>query len=184
MYITPKDSRQRYTKQCLYEAFEQALDSKQVSEISISELCKEAGVSRKTFYKYYADQYALLSAMQDDLFVGFERIAAELPRNIFDIAPAFISFAGENRVLMRAAYANRSEGNIIDRIITWLYDTYKEEWKLLNPALSEDQVRFLFQFVVSGITGMVQLWLFEYPELPAEVICAQALTLLSLAPQE
>lgn len=181
MFVTPKDSRQRYTKQCLYETFEKALEHQSVSEITVSELCKDAGISRKTFYKYYNDPFALLSAMQDDLFVGFQQAAEDLPHDVFTIAPAFIKFSGQNRVLMRAAFANRGEGNIIDRIITWLYDTYRKDWERVNPELTSEQVRFLFQFVVSGLAGIVQLWLVEYPEMPDELVCAQADALLHAA---
>ena len=51
MYIEPKDSRQRYTKQCLFDSFSRALECKPVSEITVSEICDDAGISRKTFYK-------------------------------------------------------------------------------------------------------------------------------------
>lgn len=181
IFEMPKDSRQRYTKQCLFETFERMLEEKPVSDIKVSDLCKEAGVSRKTFYKYYADPFMLLSAMQDDLFIGFKQVVEGLPRNIFAIAPELIRFSGEHRVVMRAAFANRGEGNVIDLIINWLYLTYREEWELANPNLSSREVRFLFQFVVSGLTGMVELWLVEYPSMPAEKVCAQADALLRLS---
>ena len=64
----PKDSRQRYTKESLYASFLELLDEKAVSDITVIEICERAGVSRKTFYKYYSDQFALLMGMQKDLF--------------------------------------------------------------------------------------------------------------------
>ena len=70
MYVEPKDPRQRCTKERLFASFERALQSKPVSDITVSEVCRDAGISRKTFYKYYSDPFALLLAMQDDLFVG------------------------------------------------------------------------------------------------------------------
>lgn len=53
MYVEPKDSRQRCTKERLFASFERALQSKAVSDITVSEVCSDAGISRKTFYKYY-----------------------------------------------------------------------------------------------------------------------------------
>ena len=181
MYIEPKDSRQRYTKQCLFDSFSRALERKPVSEITVSEICEDAGVSRKTFYKYYSDQFALLLAMQDDLFAGFEGYVEQLPANVFDMAPALIAFASENRVLIRAAFENRGEGNFIDRVIAYLYDAYHGDWERANPEMDAQDVEFLFHFVVSGLVGVVRLWLFETPDLSAEEVSAKADYLMKLA---
>ena len=112
----PKDSRQRYTKESLYASFLELLDEKAVSDITVIEICERAGVSRKTFYKYYSDQFALLMGMQNDMFEDYrDLISAEEP-DIFRIAPTLINWAGRNRVLVKAIFANRGEGNFIDRM--------------------------------------------------------------------
>lgn len=185
MYIEPKDSRQRYTKQCLFDSFLIALADKPVSDITVSEISERAGVSRKTFYKYYSDPFALLVAMQDDLFAGFERFVVQLPPNVFDMAPALIAFAGEHRVLVRASFENRGEGNFIDRVLAYLYDAYHEDWEKVNPQATKQDVKFLFHFVASGLVGIIRLWLFEEPSLTAEEVAAKADRLMRLStPQE
>ena len=181
MYIEPKDSRQRYTKQCLFDSLLHALEQKPVSDITVSEICEEAGISRKTFYKYYSDQFALLLAMQDDLFAGFERYVEKLPHNVFDMVPALMAFASEHRVLVRAAFENRGQGNFIDRVIAYLYDAYHSDWERANPNLPKQDVTFLFHFVASGLVGIIRLWLFEEPELSAEEVAKKADFLLRMA---
>ena len=90
----PKDSRQRYTKESLYASFLELLDEKAVSDITVIEICERAGVSRKTFYKYYSDQFALLMGMQNDLFEDYrDLISAEEP-DIFRIAPTLTGLVG------------------------------------------------------------------------------------------
>ena len=86
MYVEPKDPRQRCTKERLFASFERALQSKPVSDITVSEVCSDAGISRKTFYKYYSDPFALLLAMQDDLFVGLAQRLVKLPPNVYAIS--------------------------------------------------------------------------------------------------
>lgn len=170
MYDEPRDSRQRYTKQCLFDSFISDLEKRSVSEITVSEISERAGVSRKTFYKYYSDQFALLKAMQDDLFIGLQMHLQNLPPNVFDIVPALISFVDDHRVLIKAAFENRSEGNFIDRTVAYLYEAYHPAWEEANPGLPKKDVEFLFHFVASGMVGVISLWLFENPEMkPAEV---------------
>ena len=181
MYIEPKDSRRRYTKQCLFDSFLQALEIKPVSEITVSEICDQAGISRKTFYKYYSDQFALLLAMQDDLFAGFERYVEQLPPNVFDMAPALVSFASDHRVIIRSAFENRGDGNFIDRVIAYLYHAYHDDWERANPHMSQQDVTFLFHYVVSGLVGIIRLWLFEEPDLTADEVAKKADYLMRLS---
>jgi len=180
LFVEPKDSRQRYTKQCLFSAFLRALETKPVSAITVSEISEDAGVSRKTFYKYYSDQFALLLAMQDDLFIGFEDELKNIPPNIFSIVPALIEFTEQHHVLIKAVYENRGEGNFIDRVINYLFDAYHKEWEMQNPSLSKKDVEFLFFYVVSGIVGIIGHWLFEEPDMTTDEVIGRAGYLMKL----
>ena len=180
MFVKPKDSRQRYTKECLFNAFIDALESKPVSAITVTEISQAAGVSRKTFYKYYSDQFALLVAMQDDLFIGFEEELQNLEPDIFAIVPALISFVAEHRILIKSVYENRGEGNFIDRVVSFLFDAYHLIWEQQNPHLSKRDVEFLFFYVVSGIVGIIGHWLFDEPDMAPTEVIEQANFLLAL----
>ena len=181
MYVTPKDSRQRYTKHCLFDSFITVLQDRPVSQITVSEICADAGVSRKTFYKYYSDQFALLKAMEDDLFAGFTAQLAELPANIFDIAPVLIRFIVPHQVLVRAAFENRGEGSFIDRVIDYLYQEYHADWQKANPKLSGEEVDFLFHYVTSGLVGVIRYWLMRMPDMPVESVIEKADYLMRLS---
>ena len=126
MYVEPKDSRQRCTKERLFASFERALQSKAVSDITVSEVCSDAGISRKTFYKYYSDPFALLLAMQDDLFAGLGQRLTKLPPDVYVISSDIIDFVAEHRVVAKAVFENRGEGNLIDRVLAYLHATYRK----------------------------------------------------------
>ena len=180
MYVEPKDPRQRCTKERLFASFERALQSKPVSDITVSEVCSDAGISRKTFYKYYSDPFALLLAMQDDLFVGLAQRLVKLPPNVYAISSDIIDFVAEHRVVAKAVFENRGEGNLIDRVLAYLHATYHESWEQANPGMSEQAVEFLFHYVTSGWVGIVRLWLFQHPDLEVGEVKAQAESLLKL----
>lgn len=177
----PRDSRLRYTKECLYESFRELLADKPVNDITVIEICERAGVSRKTFYKYYSDQFALLVAMQDDLFEDYHDLLRDEPADIGAIMPVLIRFVDENRVLMKAAFANRGTGNFVDRVLEDLFDTYRDSWEAANPALSAEEVEFLFHFAVSGLFGIVRHWLLDRSDLGCEDVVAHAAALMHVA---
>ena len=181
MERNPRDSRKRYTKECLYRSFLDLLAEKPVSDITVFEICEQAGVSRKTYYKYYSDQFALLAGMQDDLVADYRDRLADQDANIFQIAPSLIRFVDANRVLMKAIFANRGEGNAIDFIQDDLFERYRGAWEQANPVMKPDDVEALFYFVVSGLVGLVRHWLFDRPDWDAEHVVAQADALMHLA---
>lgn len=181
MYLQPKDSRQRYTKQCLFDSFLSLLEQKPVSEITVSEISENAGISRKTFYKYYSDQFDLLKAMQKDLFAEFGAQLKDLPVNIYAIVPELIKFASKHRTLVRAVFENRSEGNFVDRVLDYMYGAFHEEWEIRNPNMSVGDVKFLFYYVASGLVGIIRLWLFEEPDVSVEEITQKAEFLMNLS---
>lgn len=181
MERNPRDSRLRYTKECLYSSFLAFLDEKPVSDITVVEVCERAGVSRKTFYKYYSDPFALLRSMQDDLFEDYRDRLVGKPADISAIMPTLIRFVDDNRVLVKAAFENRGEGNFVDRVLDDLFATYRGAWEQANPDLSESDVEFLFFFAVSGLFGIVQHWLFDRPELAVDDVLSKAVALMYVA---
>lgn len=181
MPAKPRDSRLRYTKECLYASFLEFLAEKPVSDITVIEICEKAGVSRKTFYKYYSDPFALLAAMQDDLFEEYRERLSGKPADIGQIMPELIQFVDDNRVLVKAAFANRGQSNFVDRVLDDLFATYRTAWEKENPKLNAGEVEALFYFAVSGLFGLVQHWLFANPDLSVEEVCAQAAMLMHIA---
>ncbi len=101
--------------------------------------------------------------------------------NVYDIAPALIRFVGEHRVLMRAVFANRGEGNFVDRVLDDLFAAYRSDWERANPDMSAQDVEFLFHYVVSGLIGIVRHWLFDRPALEVETVCTHAAQLMALS---
>lgn len=178
---SPRDSRLRYTKQCLYDAFLYYLEDRPVSDITVSEICERAGISRKTFYRYYADQFGLLMRMQDDLFEEYREQLADKPADVRQITPVLIRFADQNRTLVKAVFANRAEGNFIDRIIDDLWETYRSDWEKANPQMQPGEVESLFYYVVSGLVGLVRHWLFDCPTITAGAMVEQAEKLLAVS---
>ena len=58
-----KDSQERIKK-----VFIELIQNKEISEITVSDICKKANLNRSTFYSNYIDIYDLADNIKDDLF--------------------------------------------------------------------------------------------------------------------
>lgn len=68
-----EDRRITKTKRSLKAAMTDMLSKEDFEHISITELCRQAEVSRITFYSHYSDKYALLDEIFDDMLkIGTE----------------------------------------------------------------------------------------------------------------
>lgn len=59
--------RKKYTEQKIKNAFLKIKDKKALSDITITEICKKAEISRPTFYKYYNNTLDVLENILRDI---------------------------------------------------------------------------------------------------------------------
>ena len=84
-------------------------------------------------------------------------------------------------MLVKAIFANRGEGNFIDRMCDDLFSIYRESWEAANPTMDPQNVEALFYFVVSGLVGLVRHWLVDRPEWTVDEVTTRAFALMQLA---
>ena len=61
------DRRVKKTKKAIQDALMTLMDKKNISDITIIELTKEADVNRKTFYNHYSDIYQVMDELENNL---------------------------------------------------------------------------------------------------------------------
>lgn len=64
------NQRNILTKKLLKNSLTNMLQTQNIYQISIRELCENAGINRSISYKYYGSQFDLLSEMKQDLLVS------------------------------------------------------------------------------------------------------------------
>ena len=63
-----------FSKKCFFKALLQLYHQKPYSEIQISEICREAGYNRSTFYRIYPSKEALLlDGFKEEYMMGYYR---------------------------------------------------------------------------------------------------------------
>lgn len=89
--------RVQKTIESIYRAFEQLLCEKDYEKISVTELCAQAKISKKTFYVYYTDLNDLLVEMQGLISKAYvQRVSSyRLPQDAKQVIREFFLFSAE-----------------------------------------------------------------------------------------
>ena len=68
---TQKSPKSVQTRRRIINSYAELLEDHDYDKISVSALCKRAGIVRSTFYVYFSDIYDVIQYLEDDLIVAF-----------------------------------------------------------------------------------------------------------------
>lgn len=169
------DRRVRRTKALLLQGLIQLMEEKDIKDISVKELSDLADINRGTFYLHYSDVYDMLGKIEEELFREFNDILERdlaragaspvIPRPV--LLDLFI-FLGRNRDLSRVLIGPHGDLAFLNR----LKELVKEKLHMMmnNAECSVEHFDYLYSFMVSGCTGVIECWLNqETPASPEEI---------------
>lgn len=68
---TSNNKRKRVSQEKIEKIFLQMIQTKEISEIRISEICKQAKINRTTFYANYIDIYDLADKVRERMMYEY-----------------------------------------------------------------------------------------------------------------
>ena len=149
---TPNNKRKKESIERIEKVFISLLQTNELNEISVSDICKLAGLNRTTFYANYTDIYGLADSIRDKL----ENNLSDLYRN--EITQGFNS----NDYLK--LFCHIKDNQIFYK--TYFKLGYDDSYKIItydiNLARQHFENRFIeyhMEFFKSGITKIIKLWL-------------------------
>ena len=164
---TKNNKRKRESMERIEQVLIELLQTKELNQISVSDLCKKANLNRSTFYANYIDIFDLADTIREKLEIHL----AELYKD--EITQGFNS---NNYLIL---FQHIEQNQIFYR--TYFKLGYDETYKILqydyNLARKHFDNRFLdyhMEFFKSGLTRIIKLWLQngckETPEEMFEII--------------
>ena len=164
---TPNNKRKKESRERIEKVFIEYLQEKELSEISVSAICKRAGLNRTTFYANYTDIYGLADSIRDKLESNLAELYGE------EVATGFNSnhylklfeHIKDNPVLYKTYFKLGYDNNY--RILS--YDT-----ELARRHFQNRFLEYHIEFFKSGLTRIIKMWLYngcrESPEDMFEII--------------
>ena len=169
-----ENQRVALTRRLLQEALLHLLEKKNIREVSVSELCAQAGINRSTFYKHYQIPEDVLRTITENLL---EEFTASVLRGDgtyeSDVEQLCISVK-ENEKLVRLLLKNNSSVDVtyyVNRFIEITGDRYK----VYTQGYDEESLKLVTTFLLYGSTYAIEAWLHDgmkkTPREMAKIFC-------------
>ena len=165
------------TKRMLREGLLRLLDRKPLEKVSITELCREAGVNRTTFYRYYEFPKDILLEMQSEFFEeSFDHF--QRPLTVDDMERFFGRLA-EHAPLVKLFFRYNSDtdwAHVFERIY---HSIPVQNIAKAFHNLDENSARLLSAYLAGGALFLVRQWIIEDIPMTAKEVSAIALNILN-----
>lgn len=153
------DRRVIYTKKLLRESLMTLMEEKPVGRISVTELCKGAGVNRGTFYSHYRQPEDVLANIEEELFSDIKNILSS-QSDISNINHAVVYALYRNRDACRVLISKNGDPSCMDRILDISKDYFLKN-TLPSLDASTTDTKYLHTFMFSGNVAVLKEWLSE-----------------------
>lgn len=166
----PNNKRKKGSMECMERAFIELLKTKELNQVHVTDICKQAGLNRATFYASYADVYDLADSVRNKL----EKALSEFYRRDFGVENYLKLFRHikENQIFykmyFKLGYENRC------KILSYGRDG-EESGERQTEEDSEILVEeYRTEFFRAGMIQLIRMWLYngcrETPEEMYEIV--------------
>lgn len=157
------DRRVKYTKMVLKESFINLLGEKDISRITVKEICEDADINRSTFYTHYNDQYDLMHQIQNELFENIETYLDAYIKTDTTMVPVGVvekifAYIEENAPLCRLLLGERGDLIFQKRVFGLVYKKIISDLTK-SGAVSKENAEYIYAFTITGCIGVIQKWL-------------------------
>lgn len=149
---TPNNKRRRESVEKIEKVFIDLLQTKELHEIRVSDICKRAALNRTTFYANYNDVYALADSIRDKLEQNMSELYnSEISEgyNSNDYLKLFRHIQ-KNQIFYRTYFKLGYDEN---------YQIIKYDTELAERYFQNCHIEYHAEFFKAGITKMIKMWL-------------------------
>ncbi len=170
--MTESNQRVVITKRMLKEGLMRLLKEKSLDKISITELCREAGINRTTFYRHYEWPRDVLTEMQNDFFAEtFDHF--QKPMTAHDVERLFACLA-DHAELVTAFFRYNSDTDWM-QLFTRIYTSFPvRQMVKAFQNIDEVQAELLSTYLAGGAYFLARKWIMDdmpiSPKEAAEVV--------------
>ena len=161
-----KNNKRR--KESIYKiesAFIDLLQTREIKQISVSDICKITGLNRSTFYANFEDIYDLADKLRKKLEQEFAQVFTDTDTNETNGAEKMFTHIKENQLFYKTYFKLQYD----ESCQVMIYDTQRAQKDFDNKY-----IKYHIEFFKSGINAIIKMWLNsgckESPQEMAEII--------------
>lgn len=159
-----KESQEKIKK-----TFLQLIQKYEITQVSISDICKIAGLNRSTFYANYIDIYDLADKIKEEMFFGTLELFKEesnMHKHSYDYLKLF-NHIKDNQIYYKTMLKLKFD-------FTKYYNYQLEEQEAIKYLGTTKHIDYHIEFFKAGFNAILKKWLDnncqESPEEMAEIL--------------
>lgn len=166
---TKNNKRRRDSQEKIEKAFIELLQTRQIKEITVSDLVKATGLNRSTFYANYIDIFDLADKTREKLEREFSNLFADYDYfNERTGAEKMFAHIKENQIFYKTYFKLCYD----EKHLISIYDARRAAQEHMDS-----NIKYHIEFFRNGLNAIIKLWLVggcqESPEEMAQVLKAE-----------
>ncbi|WP_198536642.1 TetR/AcrR family transcriptional regulator [Paenibacillus sp. DMB5] len=155
------NQRERLTKLLLKQSLISLLKEKNISQISVKELCNSAGINRSTFYLHYANAYELLEYVEQEIINNTSAYLDKIEAgdNGTTYILAFLDYIKKDEELFSVMLLTSNENVLFPKRL--LSEILKNIDSQLQLNVPDRLKRYTYSYLVNGSLAIIQEWIQE-----------------------
>ncbi len=177
-----QDKRSVRTRKLIKLALLKLVRTKDIEEISITELTALAGINRNSFYTHYDNIYNILDDINCDIISTIDNIVSKYTYHSFreDPYPLLHNFSEVitgNKYFTEYLLFSGSSGELIKKLKEMLCERF---YKIYVTERGNDHphVKYMLSFLVGGVFDVYQMWFTNDKDVPLDEITHKTADLL------
>lgn len=170
-----KDMRIAVTKRMLKEGMLRCLESKTLSKITVSDLCRESGVNRATFYNHYETPTAILREMAreyaEQLSIIYDDNSQKQDSSDESVLEACLEYIAARKSEIRILFSENAE-HCLSGFGMEIVEERAVRTHLTISGHEKEADAFLCSVTVaSAVYGLIEAWLtMDIDKSPSELV--------------
>lgn len=167
------DRRVKYTRMVLNESLIKFLEKKEITKITVKELCADADVNRSTYYAHFTDPFDQLAQLKTELLNDLAEYAQSLDTDKmpawerqYRVLREILSYVDQKRHMFQILLSQSNDRSLQEEILMILGS--KAFPSDAENRRTEDEKNYLLIYAANGCFGMFLHWLMSESPITSE----------------
>ncbi len=170
-----KDMRIAVTKRMLREGLLRCLETKPISKITVSDLCRESGINRATFYNHYDTPVMILKEIANEYAERLTDIynSHHTHRDRDDKAALeeCFTYISEHKTELKTLFSGNTESFLSGVVVEIINEKVMQSTFSTREYNKHDEYLLRAAAAAAAIYGFIQIWLtMDMDKTPRELV--------------
>lgn len=156
------DRRKKYTRMVLKESLLEILQKKQLTLVTVKEICERADINRSTFYAHFNDQFDLLFQIEEELIndmISFlEAYSTDKKIEVLETTEKLIEYFASQKETCLTLLSQNSHSSFEQKV-----REVAEQFIMVNQKdnldIQSSTFKYISAYIISGSIEVMKVWL-------------------------